>query len=495
MNRFWHGDYSLALSFWVITPLVVALAFALPEGVGWLVRTQDFNPLLVFAAIVAIWGIVIAAQVYATVGLWRSAARRHGTWAAAVQVVLVLSALNTARLFVQAALPELSEGIGMALFDDPSLPPYAVRLMRDGTEAEVAGGFKYGLARDAEALFETAPNLRVVHLNSAGGRLGEAAKLARLIKARGLATYSADVCASACTVAYAAGSARYLRAGARLGFHRGIFAGNENAAATGQLLLEAGIAPAFVERAIAQPAESVWYPTDQELLAARAVTLRVDANRFAASGLGANTSLIAVEQALRRTPAFTTLAAAQPDLFEDMAELYLRRYVEGWSTGQIEDELRHTRVAPFLAQRLPQAEDEILVAYAYLLADQYSALGRRDPGACFGYVTRGGDAQVMALIGPDLQKRELALTERVMRSHYRRSPPAAEAVQAANAAVNQALLGQFEAAAINLLAEPAKVQPAQHELFCRVAAARLRAIADLPSHQAGDLMSRLFTRK
>lgn len=495
MARFWRGDYSLALSFWVITPLVAALAFALPEGVGWLVRARDFNPLLIFAAIVAIWAIVIAAQVYVTVGLWRSAARRRGAWAGIAHVALVLAALNTVRLFMQTAVPELSEGLGMALLDDPALPPYAVRLMRDGTEAEVAGGFKYGLAREAEALFETAPNLRVVHLNSAGGRLGEATKLARLIKARGLATYSADLCASACTVAYAAGRERYLRAGARLGFHRGIFAGSENAQAMRQLLLEAGVAPAFAEQAVAQPAERVWYPTEPQLLAGKVVTTLVDSHRFAASGLGTNASLTAVEKALRRAPGFATLAAAQPDLFEGMAEQYLRRYVEGWSVGQIEDELRRTRIARFLAQRLPQAEDELLVDYARLLADQYTALGRRDPAACFAYVTRGGEAHVLALLRADLQRRELALTERVVRSHHRRSPPTADAVQAANAAVSQALLGQFDAAAVNLLVEPAKVPPAQHELFCRVASARLRAIADLPAHQAGDLMGGLFAKK
>lgn len=494
MARFWRGDYSLALSFWVITPLVVALAFVLPEGVGWLVRRQDFNPLLIFAAIAAMWGIVIAAQVYVTVGVWRSAARRRGAWAAVAHVVLVLAALNTARLFAQTGVPELSEGLGMALFDDPSLPPYVVRLMRDGTEAEIAGGFKYGLARDAEALFETAPNLRVVHLNSVGGRLGEATKLARLIKARGLATYSADLCASACTIAYAAGRERYLRAGARLGFHRSIFAGSENAQAMRQLLLEAGIAPAFVEQAVAQPAERVWYPAEIEVVAAKVVTTLVDSYRFAASGLGTNASLIAAEKALQRTPGVAALAAAQPELFEDMADLYLRRYVEGWSIGQIEDELRRTKIAPFLAQRLPQAEDDLLVAYARLLADQYAALNR-EPAACFAYVTRGGDGHILALLGTELQNRELALTERAMRSRHRRTPPTADVVQAANKAINQVLLRQFDAAAINLLAEPARVQPVQHELFCRVAIARLRAIADLPAHQAGELMSSLFARK
>jgi len=56
----------------VIGPLVVALAFVLPEGVGWLVRGRDFNPLVIFAAIVTIWTIVLVLQVYLTIGVWRS---------------------------------------------------------------------------------------------------------------------------------------------------------------------------------------------------------------------------------------------------------------------------------------------------------------------------------------------------------------------------------------------------------------------------------------
>jgi hypothetical protein len=478
----------------VIAPLVIAVAFALPEAVGWAVRRQEFNPFLILAAIVAIWGIVVVAQVYLTVGLWRSAAGGR-RWALAARLVLLLLALNTARLFVQTALPELSEGVGMALFDDPALPPYSARLIRNGTEAEIAGGFKYGLARDAEALFATAPNLRVLHLNSAGGRLGEATKLARLIRKHGLATYSSELCASACTVAYAAGRERYLRVGARLGFHRGIFAGEQNAGAMRKLLLDAGIAPAFADRAVAQPAESIWYPTTAELQAGKVITAVVDSYRFAASGLGTNASLPAVEAALRRTPGIEVLAESQPGLFEDMAELYLQRYVEGRSTGEIEDELRRTKIAPFLAHRLPQAEDEILVDYARLLADQYATLNQHDPAACFRYVTQGGDARMVALLGPELQKRELAITERVMRSRYRRSAPTVEALQAANAEVAKLLLKAFEPAEIDLLVEPAKVVPAQYDLFCRVASARLYAIAALPPHQAGELMSSLFTRK
>jgi hypothetical protein len=500
LSRFWRGDYSLAISFWVIGPLVVALAFILPEGVGWLVRGRDFNPFAILAAIVAIWAIVIVAQTYLTVGIWRSAdrqrlaagGRRRGLWGRLAQLVLVLAALNSARLLVITALPELAEGVGMALLDDPSLPPYSVRLMRDGTEAEIAGGFKYGLAREAETLFAAAPKLRVVHLNSAGGRLGEAARIARLIGARGLDTYTSVTCASACAVVFAAGHERYLRRGARLGFHRGSFAGSENGEAMKKLLLAAGIAPGFVERAVAQPAESIWYPTDRELADGRVVTAFVDSYRFAASGFGAHASLLVFEDTLRRTQALAELGEAQPRLFEDMAELYLRRYFDGWSIGQIEDELRRAKVAPFIAARLPRASDDILVDYARLLADQYAALGARDPAACFAFITRGGDARLVALMGPALQQRELALTERVLRNRSQRPAPAADVVQAANAAVNREIAASFDPQAVALLAEPARVPAAQYDLFCRIAAARLRAIIALPPHEAGDLIGSLF---
>ncbi len=145
--RFWRGECSLALSFWVIAPLVAALAFALPEGVGYLVRDQDFHPFLVLAAIVAIWAIVVSAQLYLTVGVWRSANRHRITgkrrrWAVAAQAVVAAATLNVLRIFVQNAVPELTEGMRMAFLDDPALPPYSMRLMRGGTEAEIAGGFK-----------------------------------------------------------------------------------------------------------------------------------------------------------------------------------------------------------------------------------------------------------------------------------------------------------------------------------------------------------------
>lgn len=499
--RFWRGECSLALSFWVIAPLVIAVAVALPEGVGYVVRAQDFNPFIILAAIVSIWSIVVLAQLYLTVGVWRAAAEHRldriiaggtGLWGVAAQLVLIVAALSLLRIFAQTAAPELTEGMRMAFLDDPALPPYSMRLMRDGTEAEIAGGFKYGLARDAEKLFASAPRLRVVHLNSAGGRVGEAIKLARAIRIRELVTYTSVACTSACTVAYTAGRERHLRAGARLGFHRGIFAGRENSEEMRKLLLAAGIDASFANRAVAQPATSVWYPTDAELVSSRVVSALVDSDRYAASGFGTDAALTVFENALRQTP-LAVLETSEPQLFEEIARLYRRRYSEDWSAGQIEDELRKTKISPLIARRLPLADDDILIDFARLYADQYAALRGNGPAACFTFVTRGGDARLIALLGAELQRRELALTDRVLRANGRRAPPVAGVVQSANIAVSNALAAQFGADTAKLLADPAKVQPQQYDLFCRLAVARLQAIVALPPRQAGDLMSTLFS--
>jgi hypothetical protein len=67
-----------------------------------------------------------------------------------------------------------------------------MRVMRDGTEIEITGGMKYGLSDDFRRVIAAAPRLRVVHLNSIGGRIGEAEKLHKIIKEKGFITYTSN---------------------------------------------------------------------------------------------------------------------------------------------------------------------------------------------------------------------------------------------------------------------------------------------------------------
>src|SRR6516165_11776976 len=113
----------------------------------------------------------------------------------------------------------------MAFMDDPRMPAYSLRIMRNGTEAEITGGFKYGLTDDFSKLLKASRQIRVVHLNSIGGRIGEAEKLYNLIRDRQLITYVNFQCLSACTIVFAGGKERYISKRGVLGFHEPDFPG------------------------------------------------------------------------------------------------------------------------------------------------------------------------------------------------------------------------------------------------------------------------------
>lgn len=501
VRRFWRGDVPLAFSYWGVgLPLIFVVALLLGI-VSFVMHRQAFNPYEVVGALGIVWGTIILAFLFQSVGVWRSATRHRriaatfgklGIWGVAAQAVIVLSAGGLAYEVGRQGVPQLVEGWRMAVEGDPDIPPFSMRLMRDGTEAEITGGFKYGLARDAALLFAKAPNLRVVHLNSGGGRLGEAIELAKLIRARGLATYTSASCSSACTIAFVAGRDRYLKGGARIGFHRAVFAGAESSNEMRALLEAAHVEPAFVERAIDQPANTIWYPTEKELAAANVIMAVVDDNRYAASGLGLQPTLDDFKAALRRVPMFSAMQEASPKAFDDTAELYERRYFEGVPDGRIADEIRTTKFAPLLRARLVSAPDDLLIDYARLMADQFDALGTRDVEACFEFATRAADDTITQMLPDELRKREIDLSEKTLRDGTHRSLASAAEVRATSLALSEALVARFGVDKVRLLVEPAKVQPAQHALYCRLSAGMFRTIADLTPLQAGIEMSSIF---
>jgi hypothetical protein len=195
--------------------------------------------------------------------------------------------------FGNAGAPQITESYRMAFMDDPGTPAYSIRIMRNGTEAKITGGFKYGLSDDFLRILRASPQIRVVHLNGIGGRTGEAEKLNKFIRVHGLVTYVSYQCISACTLAFAGGHERWLREGAVLGFHAPAFPGMNDAdladAVTVQkdLFAAAGFEPGFISRALATPNKDVWTPSSDELLRARAITAVSDGSNFAASEMAA----------------------------------------------------------------------------------------------------------------------------------------------------------------------------------------------------------------
>ncbi len=355
LRRYWQGNVSLPVSYWVVGFLGNFLVLILIGLLQAALDNNEYDPKWIILSVAGSWFVAVSWSIFQLVGIWRSAIRyrserraqhKHGTWGVLAQVAVILGALSLVSSFVKVGAPQLLESWRIAFRDDPNIPAYTLRVMRNGTELEIAGGLKYGLASDFEKVLAASPQVRVVHLNSIGGRIGEAEKLARIISARGLTAYTSSECLSACTIAFAAGRERWLSEKARLGYHGGKFAGQEQPEAMTNALLRAGYDARFVSRAVSYPSTEMWYPTLDELKAAKVISGRSDAYRFAASGYGLKPGAEDIAEKLRSHSLFRAIEQVAPRVFRQMAEQFQRGYVQGLPEGQIFDQIRETYITP-----------------------------------------------------------------------------------------------------------------------------------------------------
>ncbi len=499
--RFWRGGYPLWVSFWLIGLGLYGLGVVAILGLTRLIYRDPYDPQVIALAIFGTWAVTVPILFYQAVGVWRAAVRSRKDrlesrwrWLCArlaqlsVLAVIVLMAVR----FGQVGIPQVEAAWRMAYEGDPDVPAFSLRTVREGTELEVTGGFKYGLTLQARALAAASPNLKVVHLSSGGGRIGEALEFVKLLKERHLSTYVGTSCLSACTIAFIAGENRYLKTGGKLGFHRESFAGSEGATVMGKLLLDAGIERPFVDRVAAQPATGMWYPSLGELQAAHVVTETVPAHRFAASGLGANPKPGAFARDLHKNGIFRAFEDLDPFVFESLVEEYQRRYDAGQSEGDIQDGLM-AMVARRIRQHIAGADNQVLIDYANLMADQYAAIGAKDPRACFIRLTQGGTSGQAAFFSQELRDRETVLQERALRSTFPRTPVPQDLLQADYAAIFKQLSDRYSPEELALFGHADKVRPAQYATYCRLGTAIFRGIAALPPMRAGDVMSAIFT--
>lgn len=504
----WRGDYPLWVSYWLFGFAGnLAVAFIPSAMESAYLSFASFEPRRIFIYLALIWLCVIAISVWQWVSVWRSAGRRIAQrrlqqtwsfwpsfWPWVARGLAVLAIIQLGGALLRYGVPQSREAFSMAFLGDPSIPDYHIRVMREGREAEISGGFKYGLMRDFKATLRDNPNIRTVHLNSIGGRIGEADKLFILFRANKLDTYVARQCVSACTVAFSGGDQRVLRRGAKLGFHRGSFAGvdyDNSSTADGQrrVFLASGYAPAFIARALSTPHSKIWVPTDDELTKAGVITKISDGSDHAFSGLPFDAGRDYFADVLARSsPVYVALRDRFPDKYESLVTTYLTSFEAGQTETATIAALRG-KLAAILTTLRTKADDDTLIALAGLMADQYEALHKQNAALCVRFAR---DGVLAGEIPNDLREREAALQAQMVQTAQTERAAATEP----GTKVWNDVFDKLEAAGVKKdeveLLEKTGLTAAQEERYCTVATGLFRAAASLPAAEAGPLIRYLL---
>ncbi|WP_338919471.1 zinc-ribbon domain-containing protein [Pseudomonas silesiensis] len=419
--KHWRGGYSLGVSYWLFGVLITVFMTAL----GQLSSTLSLGTRMQGAGILTFYIFILAVSVWQIVGMTRSATAhvsRGGRqfWATAANVMIFIGAIRLFYSFAVDGIPLIREGVDMVRGKD-DIPPYSLRLMRNNTELELAGGIPFGTTDAVRNLLDSAPTVRVIHLNSVGGRIAEASTLADLITQRQLITYTRTSCSSACALAFLAGKERYLGEQGRIGFHSASLKGSTGSdelnvnASFRQALSRVGASQQFVVKAITTSPQNMWFPTTQELKQQNIITSVVDSSTYGLSGISNWRDAHAIEQSLMTVPLYAALATYDADNYAKIKKIMVEGVQSGRSTAEIQKDIRGLINRSLLPHYLRQAPDLALIRYWRSQIAELKFFGRTNPSHCvtfLGLDTKTSVADMTAKLPKDLASEDIAaLTE------------------------------------------------------------------------------------
>lgn len=429
------GEFPLAQSLWMhalLVPLPLALWLG---GVDAWVRLHGSGLWIDAVLMLLGWPLVLAIVAWGVVGTWRSAGWRlrgrpvERLQALAVRAGAVLLAVAALALVGVQAGPRVWPWLQQLVGRDPA-GEGTVQVSADGRRLQLRGPLSWGLARKVQAAMAAAPQLRLVTLESSGGRLDEALRIAALVRHRNLPTRAIGACDGLCPLVFLAGSQRQLLPGARLGLQRQA-AGDFNPPYQAmvnrdfaRVLSAYGFAPHLVTKTLATPPPALWFPERDELAASGLIsrpTRPLDVDLPAPQG-----ALLAdYAEALLASPLWQALEQRFPGAQAMAAQRMFEASPQGAEAVQAAG---YEVVAAQMPGLLAQASPETRWLFTEVLQAQMAALAAQDAAWCRDLLR--GDAAAHRRLPPALAWREaewllLALQE-APRAAATRKPNALE---------------------------------------------------------------------
>lgn len=316
-----------------------------------------------------------------------------------------------------------------------------VTLSADGKTVYVVGMILEGSFHKFDAVLRSAPDVRVVHLSSAGGYTIEARLMAALVRKRKLDTYVEFYCASACTQIFVAGRQRVIGPLGEIGFHQAVQVNERGIAGkarprtdrkltsttvfgvngndTLRLAYElAGVEPAFIDKALSYGHQNMWLPPANELLAARVITRQAQKSELPGPPGGAGPRDV-VRAKLLESPLWQAAMAKIPAVAEDAVSNVWRGANSGLTLREAAEGGRSQLIVA-VTRGFARAPDALLERSLTLYANEARSQRERGYPACtvkLGTVTLASSPEDIAF-----QQNEDTLASEFLLSNERVAP-------------------------------------------------------------------------
>lgn len=219
LRAHWRGEHLLAQSYWVngvLVTILVVLALAIVDP---LYDSLSLEAVIATSVLIITFTIIIS--VWQWVGLWRSATKTSDNtgryfWSAVAKLTVIIGALRT--IFEIATIAGDLANVASVL-RDPSIADHTVERIGP-TDLLLTGAINDHSVSEVLTALED-PAIVIFRVNSHGGLLEPAIRLARHIRQFDVMVMAEGQCISACVMLLAASHRASIVAGTVVTFHRG----------------------------------------------------------------------------------------------------------------------------------------------------------------------------------------------------------------------------------------------------------------------------------
>lgn len=391
----WRGLLSLENSYWINVFAIGLILLYITPPLFQLLADSNASSELRGLAIIVFYIIITGISIWQLVGLYRSADKhpaRGGTqgWAMIAKIMVFIGVTRYCFDMYQTGIPFMLASSKLAV-GQSELPPITIRLMNNGTEIELQGGFEFGTAAQLSQVLSDNPQVQVIHLNSIGGRLVEANKLATIVKNKNLVTFTKVQCLSACPIVFLAGKEKLLGEGAKLGFHSASFggvSGSELKELNNELLTQleqANVAPWFVQKVSKVSADDMWTPTEEELIKARVIDKIVDSQDYAMSGVTDWQNPTTIDQELQKHEIYKSMNVFDKEGYAAVREKMVAFIQDGTPLNTIKTTINNYLYVERINHYMQLGGDNAVIEYMDAQIAQMEFLQEKYPAKCAFY--------------------------------------------------------------------------------------------------------------